>query len=119
MSMDKAKADTNCAKRTAMHRVENHTDNLKGMWARKRAADAQGLALGSEVGLIRLEVERTKREKQDLADALNVMAEEVAEERERVWVVIDERKEVLARMEGRQKEDMLHSTALKGEVAEL
>ena len=112
-----ADADTNRARRTAMRGMEEQADDLEGARARD-AEDAQGATL-AEVGRLRSEVERAAREKLELADALNMMAEEAAEDRERARAAIEERTGELAWMEGRRREDATRGAALEGEAAEL
>ena len=70
------------------------------------------------MGRLRSEVKRAVREKLELADALDLMAEEAAEDRERARAAIEERVGELAWMERRWREDAARGAALEGEVAE-
>ena len=64
-----------------MRGMEEQADDLEGARARARdAEDARGATL-AEVGRLRSEVERAAREKLELSDALDMMAEEAAEDR--------------------------------------
>ena len=88
-----------------MRRMEEQADDLEGVRARARAAEDARSATLAEVGRLRSEVERAAREKLELADVLNMMAEEAAEDRERARAAIEERTGELAWMKGRRRED--------------
>ena len=64
-----------------MCRMEEQAYKLKGAWTRARAAEDARSATLAEVGRLRSEVERAAREKLELSDALDMMAEEAAEDR--------------------------------------
>ena len=64
-----------------MRRMEEQADDLEGVRARARGAEDARSATLAEVGRLRSEVKHAAREKLELSDALDMMAEEAEEDR--------------------------------------